>query len=393
MSINKILDGNSSIVEAVKQVNPDVICLNPIIPSSFIDSGIASLYVKGEINGEVVSFNTGHGALSGGIGASASGGRVYLSSSSQSLANMHEALFIASSFRLPIVMGVVNRSLAAPVNIQAEHSDSMAQRDSGWIQVYSEDPQEVYDNIIQAFRIGENSDVKIPVMVCMDAFVTSNLMEMVTVESDDEVKEFIGPFNPLYSLLESSTPRTIGPFVNSDYYLEFKMDQSTGISNSKKIIREVGKEFGNRFGRYYGNFESYKTDDADFVYILMNSSAGIAKEAVDVLRAKGEKVGSIKVRVFRPFPASELREALSGIKSIAVLDRTMPQGSVGGPLFQELSSAIYDLNDRPSAFPYIYGIGGKDIHVNHFLNIFNDLKEYLLTGIESGAAKIIGINE
>ncbi|HLP60782.1 MAG TPA: hypothetical protein VK186_18220, partial [Candidatus Deferrimicrobium sp.] len=329
----------------------------------------------GQLDAELINTESAYSCISTCIGAAAAGGRVFTVSASQGLAAMHEILFIASSLRLPIVAAVTNRALSAPLNIYADHSDAMAQRDCGWIQIFSENSQETYDNLIQAFKIAEHPEVKTPVMVGLDAFITSHEMANIWLEETDEVSDFVGKCTPAYSLLDSDNPITIGSIDGPDYYFEHKVDQLQGMENARKVIKEVGKEFGDRFSRYYGYFESYKLEDAEYAIVLMSSAAGTAKEVVDELRSRGEQVGLLKLRVFRPFPYQELKAALSHVKAIAVLDRVLTPGSYGGPLFNEIRAAMYDLEEQiqPLIFPYVYGLGGRDISLSHFHDIFQDI--------------------
>jgi pyruvate ferredoxin oxidoreductase alpha subunit len=382
-SIN-VLNGNTAVAEAVVQVHPDVVVSNPVAPAAPILEKIASFIADGRLDAEMINAESAYSAISACIGASAAGGRVFSASASQGLAAMHELLFIASSLRLPIVTAVTNRALSAPLNIHADHSDAMAQRDCGWIQIFSENSQETYDNIIQAFKIAEHPEVKNPVMVGMDGFVTSHEMTNIWLEETGEVNDFVGKYNPAYSLLDSDNPITVGSIDTSDYYFEHKVNQLQGMENARKVIREVGKEFGDRFSRYYGYFESYKLEDAEYAIILMSSAAGAAKEVVDELRGIGERVGLLKLRVFRPFPHQELKEALSHLKAIAVLDRVLTPGSFGGPLFIETRTALYDLEEKkpPLVFPYVYGLGGRDITIDHFRDIFRDIAEKNIEKIE-----------
>ncbi|MCK5057707.1 MAG: pyruvate ferredoxin oxidoreductase [Candidatus Aminicenantes bacterium] len=381
-----VLNGNAAAAEAVKQVKPDVVTVYPMASGAEMMGHIASFAADGLIDSEIINMESGHSAMSGCIGASAAGGRVFTFAASQSLAAMHETLFIASSLRLPIVAAIVNGALAAPANMIADHADSMAERDCCWIQIFSENPQEIYDNIIQAYKIAEHMDVRIPIMVAADGFISSHSMENVIIEEVGEVAEFVGKFTPFQSLLDSDNPKTIGSRDMSQYYFEYKVNQLQGIENSRKVIKEVGKEFGNRFGRYYGFFEPYKLENAEYALVLMGSSTGTAKELIDELRAGGEKVGLLKLRIFRPFPSAELREALAGLTAVAVLERVLTPGSAGGPLFNEIRSALYDVEKRPSIFPYVYGLGGRDIRMEHFREIVKEMKagqeEVVETGVE-----------
>lgn len=375
MASSKVLSGNAAAAEAVKQVRPDVVVGYPVTPAASIIQHIAEFIANGQLDTELVNAESDHSALSACIGAAAAGGRVFVATASQGLAFMHEVLFIASSLRLPIIAAVANRALSAPINIHADHSDTMAQRDTGWLQLYSENAQETYDNIVQAFKIAEHPDVKTPIIIGMDGFITSHTMTNLTVEDSTEVEDFTGKCIPAYSVLDIDNPITVGSVQTPACYFEQKVNQLQGIENARKVIREVGKEFGHRFGRYYGNFESYKLDDAEYAVVLVSSSAGTAKEAVDELRAQGEKAGLLKLRVFRPFPFQELKERLAHLKAVAILDRVLTPGTFGGPLFNEIRSALYDLEKKPMVYPYVYGLGGRDIAVNHFHEIFGTLKE------------------
>jgi pyruvate ferredoxin oxidoreductase alpha subunit len=394
MSSTVVLNGNAAVAEAVKQVNPDVATLYPMLPGAEIMEHIASFAADGLVDTEIVNMESGHSAMSGCIGASAAGGRTFTTASSQSLTAMHETLFIASSLRLPIVAAIVNGALPAPANINADHSDSMAERDCCWIQIFSDNAQKAYDNMIQAYKIAENMDVRIPVMVASDSFFTSHCMENVITEEDSDIAEFIGKFTAVHSFLDTDNPKTIGSMSASDYYFEHKVNQLQGIENSRKVIKEVGKEFGNRFGRYYGFYEPYKLEEAEYALVLMGSSTGAAKDMIDELRGKGEKVGLLKLRIFRPFPAAELKEALSGFKAVAVLERAFAPGSAGGPLFNEIRSALYDVEKRPLILPYVYGLGGRNIGMEHFGNILEEMKEGYEESPENGLEmKFVNLRE
>ena len=380
MKATKILNGNQTIAEAVRQIDPDVIAAYPITPSTAIVETIASFRADGLITGEFVCPESEHSAMSVCIGAASAGGRVMTATCSQGLALMWEMLYIAAGLRLPIVAAIANRALSAPINIHGDHSDTMGARDSGWIQIYSEDCQEAYDNFIQAFRIGEHSDVLTPVMVGLDGFIISHSSEVVHVEDDAAVKKFIGEFKPPYPLLDTSRKFTVGPIDFTDYYFEHKRSQIAGIENSPRVIEEVGKEFGRTFGRAYGFFEEYRTDDAELCIVVMSSAAGTGKDAVDELRAEGKKIGLLKPRVFRPFPHRQIAEALKSMKAVAVLDRSSAPGAFGAPLFTEVRSALYDYEKRPKLVNYVYGLGGRDIKIEHFKEVARKLEKIAATG-------------
>jgi len=380
MKATKILNGNQTIAEAVRQIDPDVIAAYPITPSTAIVETIASFRADGAITGEFVCPESEHSAMSVCIGAASAGGRVMTATCSQGLALMWEMLYIAAGLRLPIVAAIANRALSAPINIHGDHSDTMGARDSGWIQIYSEDCQEAYDNFIQAFRIGEHPDVLTPVLVGLDGFIISHSSEVVQVEDDAAVKKFIGEFTPPYPLLDTSRKFSVGPIDFTDYYFEHKRSQIEGIENSPRVIEEVGKEFGRTFGRTYGFFEEYKMDDAELCIVVMSSAAGTGKDAVDELRAEGKKIGLLKPRVFRPFPHRQIAEALKNMKAVAVLDRSSAPGAFGAPLFTEVRSALYDYEKRPKMVNYVYGLGGRDIKSEHFKEVARKLEKIAATG-------------
>jgi pyruvate ferredoxin oxidoreductase alpha subunit len=380
MKATKILNGNQTIAEAARQIDPDVVAAYPITPSTAIVETIASFRADGLIKGEFVCPESEHSAMSVCIGAASAGGRVMTATSSQGLALMWEMLYIAAGLRLPIVAAIANRALSAPINIHGDHSDTMGARDSGWIQIYSEDCQEAYDNFIQAFRIGEHPDVLTPVLVGLDGFIISHSSEVVQVEDDAAVKKFIGEFKPPYPLLDTSRKFSVGPIDFTDYYFEHKRSQIEGIENSPRVIEEVGKEFGRTFGRTYGFFEEYRTDDAELCIVVMSSAAGTGKDAIDELRAEGKKIGLLKPRVFRPFPYRQIAEALQKMKAVAVLDRSSAPGAFGAPLFTEVRSALYDYEKRPKMVNYVYGLGGRDIKVEHFKDVARKLEKIAATG-------------
>ena len=303
---------------------------------------------------------------------------------------MWELLYVASSSRLPVTLALVCRALTGPININNDHSDAMGARDAGWIQIFAENNQEAYDNYIQAMPISENPDVRLPIMVCQDGFITSHAVENIELETDEMVKNFVGEYNPENYLLKHENPLAVGPYGVSPYYMEAKMAQVQAMKNAKKVILEVGKKFGDETGRYYGFFESYKLEDADSAVVIIGSSAGTARATVDKLRAEGRKVGMLKVRVFRPFPFEEIAEALSGVKAVAVMDKAESFSAAGGPLFAETRSALYDLENRPKAINYVYGLGGRDFRVEDCEYIFDQLDEIIATGKTGEVYRHIG---
>jgi pyruvate ferredoxin oxidoreductase alpha subunit len=393
MKTMKTLNGNQTIAEAARQIDPDVIAAYPITPSTAIVETIAQFKADGLISGEFVCPESEHSAMSVCIGAASAGGRVMTATSSQGLALMWEMLYIAAGLRLPIVAAIANRSLSAPINIHGDHSDTMGARDSGWIQLYSEGCQEAYDNFIQAFRIAEHLDVRTPVLVGLDGFIISHCLEAIQVEDDDEVKKFVGEYKPVYPLLDTSRKMTVGPIDFTDYYFEHKRNQIEGIENAPRIIEAVGKEFGKKFGREYGFFEEYRMEDAETCIVVMSSAAGTCKDAVDELRAEGKRIGLLKPRVFRPFPHQKVAEALKKMKAVAVLDRSSSPGAFGAPLFTEIRSSLYDYSERPKIVNYVYGLGGRDIMVEHFKEVGLKLEKIAETGKVAEMCGYINLRE
>ncbi len=380
MSTRERLSGNEAVAYAMKQINPDVMGAFPITPSTEIPQYFAQYVANGEVDTEYVTVESEHSSMSTCIGASAAGARAVTATSSCGLALMWELLYVASSSRLPITLALVNRALTGPININNDHSDSMGARDAGWIQIYAENNQEAYDNYIQAMPISENPDVRLPIMICQDGFITSHAVENIELEDTEFVRDFVGEYHPENYLLKHENPLAVGPYGVSPYYMEAKVAQAEAMKRAKKVILDVGKKFGDKTGRYYGFFETYKLEDAETALVLIGSSAGTARAAVDTLRAQGRRVGMLKLRVFRPFPFEEIAQALSGCKAIAVMDKAESFSAAGGPLFAETRSALYDLENRPKAINYVYGLGGRDFRVEDCTYIFDQLDEIVKTG-------------
>ena len=374
------LTGNAAVAYAMKQVNPDVFPAYPITPSTAIVEDFSSYVADGEVSTELITVESEHSAMSACIGASAAGARVMTATSSQGLALMWEMLYIASGMRLPIVMADVNRALSAPINIHCDHSDSMGARDSGWIQLYAETVQEAYDNTFMAVRIAEHAKVRLPAMVCLDGFITSHAIENISLLEDQEIKEFIGAYRAENPMLDTDNPVTYGAMTLPDSYIDFKYQQSQAMIRAKGAAVEVMKDFGKRFGREYGLFETYRLEDADTAIVILNSAAGTTKVAIDELRKQGKKVGLLRPRLFRPFPWQEMAAALKGVKAVAVLDRVDSMNAFGGPLFNEVRSALYDLDKRPKIFGRTYGLGGRDYKVKDAVAVFEDLSRVVETG-------------
>ena len=380
MSIKERLSGNEAVAIAMKQINPDVMGAFPITPSTEIPQYFSGYVANGEVDTEFVAVESEHSAMSTCFAAQAAGARAVTATSSAGMAFMWEMLYVTASARLPVTMARVNRALTGPININNDHSDSMGARDSGWIQLYSESNQEAYDNYIMAMPIGENKSVRLPVMVCQDGFITSHAVENIELLEDDDVKRFVGHYEPEHYLLKKENPLAVGPYDISAYYMDHKILQAEAMKNAKSVILSVAKDFEKLTGRSYGFFEEYMMEDAETAIVVIGSSAGTAKEAIRELRSSGNKVGLIKIRVFRPFPMEELAEALAHVKAIAVMDKCEGFSACGGPLFAETRSALYDLDVRPKSINYVYGLGGRDIRVEDFKFIFRELESIVKTG-------------
>jgi len=388
------LEGNYAVAEAMRQIDPDVVAAYPITPSTEAVQVFSEYVANGRVHTEYVAVESEHSAMSACIGASQAGARVMNVTSSQGLAYMWEMLYIAASTRSPIVLGVANRALSGNINIHCDHSDAMGARDAGWIQLWSENSQEVYDNLIQAMRIAERPDVSLPVMVNYDGFIISHAVETIQREDDGAVKAFVGERKPLYSLLDVDHPITVGPLDFTDYYFEHKRQQLSIYPTAKQAVLDIGKEFGKTFGREYGWLEGYSLEDAELVMVGLGSTMGTAKDVVDALRADGMKVGLLKPRMFRPFPDQEIADALAGAKALAILDRSAIFGGIGGPVMQEVTQALYGhATERVPIIDVIYGLGGRDITPDHIAGVFRELDRIVRTGDRGDLVRFVGVRE
>ena len=393
MAIRERLSGNEAVATAMRQINPDVMAAFPITPSTEIPQYFSSYVANGKVDTEFVTVESEHSAMSACIGSEAAGARTVTATSSCGLALMWEELYVAASDRLPIALALVNRALSGPINIQADHSDSMGARDAGWIQVYSENAQEAYDNFVQAFRIAEHKDVRLPIMVCQDGFITSHGIENIELIEDEKVKEFVGEYCPENYLLNPERKYSVGPYDTQHYYFEHKRQQIEAMKNAKQVILDVAADFEKMTGRKYGFFEEYMMEDAEEAIVIINSAAGTAKDAVDKLRAEGKKVGLIKVRVFRPFPGEEIAQALRNCKAVAIMDRCESYSTHGGPLGAEVMAAMYRGCLTVEAINYVYGLGGRDVKVSDIESVYADLEEIVNTGEAGETYRLLGVRE
>lgn len=393
MAVKERMSGNEAVAHAIKQVEPDVMPAFPITPSTELPQYVSNFIANGEINTEFIPVESEHSSMSAAIGASAAGARALTATSSCGLALMWEVLYVAASNRLPICMAVVNRALSGPLNINSEHSDSMGARDSGWIQIYAENNQEVYDNFIQAYRIAEHKDVMLPIMICQDGFITSHAVENITLEETEAVKKFVGEYRPEHYLLNPEEPLALGPYAVSNYCMEAKKAQAEAMVNARQVILDVAKEYEELTGRKYGFFEEYKMKDAEYAIVAIGSACGTIKDAVDKLRKKGIKAGLIKVRVFRPFPGRELAKALKKCRAVAVLDRCEGYSANGGPLAADLEAAMFREKYVMEVMNYVYGLSGRDLTVEHIITVFDELAEAAEHGVKDKKYRYIGLRE
>lgn len=393
MSIRERLSGNEAAATAMKQINPDVVAAFPITPSTEIPQYFSTFVSNGTVDTEFVAVESEHSAMSACIGAEAAGARAMTATSANGLSLMWEMIYIASSLRLPIVMSLVNRAVSGPLNIHNDHSDAMGVRDSGWIMLFSENNQEAYDNLIMAHRIAEHEEVRLPLMICQDGFITSHSIENIELIEDDKVKKFVGKYEPKHYLLNDKEPMAIGPMDLQAYLFEHKYQQAEAMRNAKKVILEVAEEFEKMTGRKYGLFEEYKLEDAEIAVVCMNSTAGTTKDVVDSLREKGVKAGMLKVRVFRPFPAEEIAKALSHLKAVAVLDKADSLNGVGGALFEDVVSGMYMNENNVKAVNYVYGIGGRDTTAKEIESVYTDLADIAKTGEVGNPYRYLGLRK
>ncbi len=384
------LTGNDAAAEAMRQINPDVVAAYPITPQTELMHKFAEYVHDGVVDTELILVESEHSAMSACVGAAAAGARVMTATASQGLALMWEVLYVASGNRLPIVMTVINRAMSAPINIHCDHSDTMGARDSGWIQMYCEDSQEAYDSVIQGVRIAEDKNIMLPLMVNLDGFVLSHTSEVVDILDDQQVKDFIGLYEPKYSVLDVEKPVTFGPLDLQDYYFEHKRQQSEAVKYIPAKVIQVGKEYAKISGREYSLFELYSMEDAEIAVIVAGSAAGTTKAVIDQLRAKGIKAGLLRIRLFRPFPAEEIAKALKGVKAIAVLDRAETFSNQGGPIFLEVKAALY--GGTTPVVNYIYGLGGRDINMEQIAWVYGDLQHVVKEG-PAQMVQYLGVRE
>ena len=386
MEMNKVevWDGNHSNAQALRQAGVDVMSAYPITPSTGTVEGFANFHANGYIDGEVVIVESEHAAMSGCIGASAAGARAATATAAQGLALMIETLYQASGMRLPIVLSLINRALAAPLNVNGDHSDMYLTNQSGWISLDACNPEEAYDLTLCAFRIGEHKDVRLPVIVNQDGFMTSHTAQNVRPLDDETAGKFVGDFLEVNSMLNFDKPVTHGVQTESDWHMEHKAKQNDAMMNSPKVIEEVFAEYEKLTGRKYNMVEQYKLEDADVVIACLGTTSETAQIAVDNMREKGIKAGIIMPRVFRPTRVGMLADMLQNAKAVVCMDRSAPGGQLG-LLFQDISSALINTPARPLMSDLIYGLGGRDMTVGELEEIISDAQDEVNAGKLNGS--------
>ena len=375
-----LMSGNEAVATALRQINPDVFPAFPITPSTEIPQYFSNYVSNGLVDTEFITVESEHSSMSAAMGASAAGARALTATSSAGLAFMWEVLGVAASSRLPVGLAAVCRALTGPLNINCDHSDTMGARDSGWIQLYAEDNQEAYDNMVMAFNIAEHKDVMLPIMICQDGFITSHAMMNMELLDDETVKDFVGEREPVDYLLNPEEKFAVGPYAVSDYYMESRKAQAHAMENAKQVILDVAKDFEKISGRKYGLIEEYKMEDAEYAMVIIGSAAGTAKEAIDQMRTAGEKVGLIKIRSFRPFPGAEIAASLKKCKAVAVMDRSEAFSTNGGPVGAETMQAMYTAGCTAKAINIMYGIGGRDVTVDDMKGVYKTLMDIAKIG-------------
>lgn len=393
MSTKKGMEVSIAASVAAKLARVEAIAAYPITPQTHIVEHLAELVANGELEAAYINVESEHSAMSACVGASATGARTFTSTSSQGMELMHEILFIASGMRLPIVMASVNRALSSPLSIWGDHSDIMAARDTGWVMVFCENGQEVVDSIIMAFKIAEDRRVLLPMMVNLDGFSLSHVIEPIEFPAQEDVDRFLPPYNPLYTL-HPDKPVTMGAYAMPELYTEAKYSQEMAIRNSKNVVKEVMDQFSREFGRAYNIVETYNLEKADTVFMALGSINENIKTAIDILKEDGKELGLVSPRLYRPFPAAELFEVLKNKKKIVVLERAMPGGAMNGPLFNEVASLVVANGMNVQLENFIFGLGGRDVEPEELTTVYEqvvssgkishaDNKNYGVIGVRS----------
>ncbi len=360
--VQKVFTSNRAVAEAVKLAKPDVVPVYPITPQTTISEYLAQFVADGDLKAEYIRVESEHSAISAALGASGAGVRVFTATSSQGLALMHEILFATAGMRSPIVLVDANRALSAPLSIWNDQQDTISERDSGWIQIYAENAQEALDAVLIAYRVAEDREVLLPCMVCIDGYFLTHTVEPLDVPSQEDVDRFLPSYQP-YAFLDTENPMSIGTFTDPEYYMEARYAIEAAMEKSKEVINKANQEFAEIFGREYDLVEKYKCDDAEIIIVAMGSVCGTIKDVIDSLRDEGEKVGLLKLRVFRPFPVEEIKEVVEKASKVAVLDKNISFG-MGGVLYNNIKAKT-----NANAYGFIAGLGGRDITTDYVREI------------------------
>jgi pyruvate ferredoxin oxidoreductase alpha subunit len=368
------LQGDEAVAEAVRQCDVDVVAAYPITPQTIIVEKLAEYVADGKFRGEFVPVESEHSAMSACLGAAATGARVFTASSSQGLALMHEMLYNVAGMRLPIVMAVANRALSAPLVLNADHGDMMGSRDSGWIQFYAENVEEIYDRTIQLFRLSEDPRVMLPSTINFEGFILSHDKERVRLLDDEPIRKFLGRPKPKFKL-DPDAPLTFGAIATPDTYYEFRMQQAEAMKNALHVFEEVEMEFESFSGRRYGAVDAYNTEKADVVMVINGSAAGTMRAAARLLNAAGENVGVLAIKLYRPFPVEQLVSNLAHAKAVIAMDRSLSPGAPSGPLSEDVKSAMHLARLTKPTLSVVYGIGGRDLSTEDGKKIFSMAKE------------------
>lgn len=385
------VNGGEAVAFAMRQIDPDVVAAYPITPQTFIIEKFSEYVADGLVNTEYINVESEHAAMSACVGAQAAGGRSQTATAGPGLAMMYEMLYVAAGMRLPIVMHLCSRSFSAPLNILCDHSDVMAMRESSWIMLVGSSPQEAYDMAVVASTISEHPDVQLPITNVLDGFTVTHSVERVDVLPDDVVKSFVGEYNPELWALQPGGDATFGALDHNDFYFEHKRQQVEALDNSLEIVRTQLNAFGELSGRKMSLVEEYMLDDADVALVILGSSEGMARAAVDMARADGIKVGMLRIRLLRPFPIDDVREALSGIGAIGVLDRAIAFGSPSNGLLMDLATATRQMEDRPMMMDFVYGLGGRNTPKKLFREAIDEVVKLNENRVEPDSAAYLGL--
>jgi pyruvate/2-oxoacid:ferredoxin oxidoreductase alpha subunit len=389
--LKMMLTGNYAAAYGAKLARVEALPVYPITPQTTIMERLIELIAQGELDAEYLPMESEHSVMAAAIGAEATGVRVFTASSSQGISYMHENLFVASGLRLPIVMALVNRTIGPPICIYPDHSDSLAQRDTGWIQFYVENSQEIIDTILQAYKVAEHKDVLLPVVVCFEGLIVSHFLEPVTLPTQQEVDAFLPPYEPEHVLLNPKEIMHLSVLATDQYFTEYKYQQQEAMENAKAVIEQVDAEFGRIFGRQHGGLlKTYRVEDAKVAILCMGSTAGLARMAVDELRREDVPVGSIKLRVFRPFPHQEIQRIAKDLQLLVVLDRDASIG-MGGIVYSEVAGSLYSLKPGLHLVNYIVGLGGREIKLEDVKRLTLDALDRMKSGTIDRPSYWVGV--